>query len=307
MSFALDETVYRGLVHVRHLTPQRGPSTDHGRPGGEWHVQMIFDGDRRGSGSRNFLRTRDYYPTVLLGFRLFQDRPLIVAWDPSDKSEYGYSRSLQIREATLIEAAATGIGLALASSGDVVVAFRMEFLPEYLRDMAVLHSLSTLGSYEESTVREASDRNLQPGSGTRIHESVGRVDSRPVRDIRFIATITDCYPACAICGAQTPAMLDAARISLTGDDTSADPSNGLRLCRNCHRLFDAGLLLIRPDHVIEVAPEFAVESPRDAELYGRPECQRLRAPALTSRCQPDSERLRLVYERNRPTAQPSFL
>lgn len=57
--FRKDDQVLHLIVHARRLTPQKGKGTDHHRPPGEFHAQMIFDGDRRGAGVRNYLRFED--------------------------------------------------------------------------------------------------------------------------------------------------------------------------------------------------------------------------------------------------------
>jgi putative restriction endonuclease len=52
---------------------------------------------------------------------------------------------------------------------------------------------------------------------------------------------------CAFCDLEVDALLDAAHIIPVSKDGSSDPRNGLVLCANHHRAFDAGLIRIHPE------------------------------------------------------------
>jgi hypothetical protein len=66
------------------------------------HAQMIFDGDKRGSGIRNELRFSDDAKTVLLGFYRTGDSDFVIAaYDPQRHREYAYSKSLQVKQQIL--------------------------------------------------------------------------------------------------------------------------------------------------------------------------------------------------------------
>lgn len=53
-------------------------------------------------------------------------------------------------------------------------------------------------------------------------------------------------PECAVCGLAVLDLLDAAHIRSKQSDGSDDPRNGLVLCANHHRAFDAGLYALDP-------------------------------------------------------------
>jgi putative restriction endonuclease len=53
-------------------------------------------------------------------------------------------------------------------------------------------------------------------------------------------------PKCAVCGLAVPELLDAAHIRPKLADGSDDPRNGLVLCANHHRAFDAGFFAVEP-------------------------------------------------------------
>jgi hypothetical protein len=54
-------------------------------------------------------------------------------------------------------------------------------------------------------------------------------------------------PRCAFCGLAVLELLDAAHIGPKKEQGSDDPRNGLVLCPNHHRAFDAGLCAVNPD------------------------------------------------------------
>ena len=132
------------LIHSMRLTPQRrtGPNpSQHNRPLGEWHGQMIFDGDKKGTRQRFQLRQQPDAVSLLVGFVERKGTMLHVAYDPKKHQAYGYSNSLQVKEATLDEANRFGLALWKRATGEVLVAFREEFFPEYLQVMSNSHGL----------------------------------------------------------------------------------------------------------------------------------------------------------------------
>ena len=61
-------------------------------------------------------------------------------------------------------------------------------------------------------------------------------------------------PKCVVCGLAVKWLLDAAHIRPKLADGSDDPRNGLVLCANHHRAFDAGLFAIDPTLEIHCLP-----------------------------------------------------
>lgn len=290
LTFAQEGRLYRALVHVRLLTPQRGIATDHHRGADEWHAQMIFDDSRRGRRVRNRLARRASYRTVLLGYSHFRRALIIAAWDPRRRAEYAYSRSLQVKESTLVQAAQFGVGQQQSRGNEIVVAFRAEFLPEYLGDVADLHDIV-------DTAREPQTEADIPPDFFGPRDRRVLTGTRPVRDVRFKNFISRHYPICAVCGLDSPPLLQAAHIIGVADPRSSDhPSNGLRLCRNCHALFDSGLLLFRPDYTIEISRLLASPGTRAAEAYRALDGERLKLPRIRSEFLPDPEKLAATYQ-----------
>ena len=74
------------------------------------------------------------------------------------------------------------------------------------------------------------------------------------RDPRFRKNVIDvCNNECVISTVSVLDVLEAAHIIPVEYDGSDDPSNGLLLRRDYHRLFDKGLLRIHPDGQVQVA------------------------------------------------------
>ena len=293
LSFAHEGTLHRALIHVRRLTPQRGMGTDHHRGADEWHAQMIFDESRRGRGVRNQLTRRRGYQTLLLGYSTVDSALIVTAWDAKRRSEYGYSRSLQVKESTLTQAAQFGVGQQHSRGHEIVVAFRAEFFPEYVDGTGDLHGFVDPSGEPETEADIPPDffgpRDRRPVSGTRA-----------VRDVRFKNFIARHYAGCAICGLDSAALLQAAHVIAVADSRSSDhPSNGIRLCRNCHALFDSGLLLIRPDFTIEISPRLKTLGRKAGEAYRAFAGQRLRVPRLRVEFLPSAEKLSITYELRR--------
>lgn len=62
-------------------------------------------------------------------------------------------------------------------------------------------------------------------------------------------------PKCVVCGLAVKGLLDAAHICPKLADGSDDPRNGLVLCANHHRAFDARLFAIKPTLEIQCLPD----------------------------------------------------
>lgn len=288
--FTFDGGLYRALIYVRRLTPQRGADTDHNRGEDEWHAQMIFDDSIRGRGVRNRLGHRPGYRTVLLGYLQSRNALVVVGWDAERRAEYAFSRSLQVREGTILQARRFGVGQQTSRRGEIVVAFRAKFFPEYLSGVRALHEEVEPAAEPPNDADIPADffgpRDRRPLTGT-----------RPVRDIRFKDFITAKYHSCAVCGMDSEILLQAAHIIGVAEPGGSDhPSNGLRLCRNCHALYDAGDLLIRSDYVIEF-PHLDALGAHTVQTYRDFDGNSLRLPQIRPEYRPDPAKLAFVYER----------
>lgn len=102
---------------------------------------------------------------------------------------------------------------------------------------------------------------------------------------------------CAICRLHQARLVDAAHIIPDGRPLG-DPvvPNGLSLCKIHHAAYDADLLAVRPDLVVEVAPRILQERDGPMLLHGLQEMdgRRIEVPARRS-ARPDPERLDVRY------------
>lgn len=95
---------------------------------------MIFDGDVRGRGVRNHLRSPSSGgETLLLGFKQHRGARVLVAFEAGRHTDYPYSKSLQVKEQTLDAALGEPLATHQRKSGEVIFAFREEYFATYLR------------------------------------------------------------------------------------------------------------------------------------------------------------------------------
>jgi putative restriction endonuclease len=109
------------------------------------------------------------------------------------------------------------------------------------------------------------------------------------------------HERCAMCRLHHPELLDAAHIIPDGQP-KGDPvvPNGLSLCKIHHAAYDADLLGVGPNLVVEVAPRLLRESDGPMLTYGLQSMHgaNLHVPRSPV-AQPDRERLKLRYEQFR--------
>ncbi len=250
----------RLIVHARRITRQARSGTkpsDHNRPPGEMHTQMIFDGDQRGSGIKNTLRFAENAETVLFGFHRTSSGYIIAAYNPDRHREYAYSKSLQLKAWKIEEALRDGMAFQERKNGEVIVIFHINEITEYLDNAHALHNLGDL--IAEPVLQQA---DIPPAVAKRkLERQTPDLDRLPrltpadrkrrvaeverfIRDRRFANGIRQIYERCAICGFQYDDVLDAAHIVPVSEGGTDTYDNGLGLCPNCHRMYDRGLILV---------------------------------------------------------------
>ncbi|MEB2288745.1 MAG: HNH endonuclease [Anaerolineae bacterium] len=266
-------TTLRLIIYARRLTRQSSDVSNHHRPLGEMHLQLLFDGDRRGAGERNRLLFRDDALTLLLGFYQAPDNTYVVAaCDPQYHQEYAYSASVQVKNGAVQQASEEGIAFYIKTSGETVVVFQLEGIAEYIQTARELHSMTT-----ETVSKALQDRMLPPSTrrtfaasleqvtkampGLRDTERRQRTESlmRYVRNQGFREGIVRAYRRCAICGFQYDYILEAAHIIPVAEGGTDTYDNGLALCPTCHEMFDKGYILVDRDYGIHINTRYAEE------------------------------------------------
>lgn len=168
LAFTNADDTKRYLLHARRVTRQAtqgdNPGT-HNRPEGEMHMQLIFDGDQRGKGSRNQLRTAPDSRTLLWGFEERAAGYIVVAYDPDKHADYAYSASLQVKSAVLDEAERSGIAFQTKGNGETVVAFPLSNVLAWLDFASEFYALNVseaVALRQEPEAPESVQRALSP-------------------------------------------------------------------------------------------------------------------------------------------------
>lgn len=192
--------------------------------------------------------------TVLLGWH---DEHKVFAgfdihWHAEQNSQ---SPSIQIREEALIEAHKKAFSVSQRQNGELAVAFRPEFLIDYIlssrtlhekgissRDLSLLNDLSTVNSEKLATVASTE------------RKTVISTIARKYRATDFRARVLSAYQhRCAFCGIQLK-LIDAAHIIPVASESSTDETiNGIALCKLHHSAYDRNLISFNTDYNIEVS------------------------------------------------------
>lgn len=266
LTFSGPQKQLRLIIHARRLTPQSSPTSTHNRPEGEMHTQMLFDGDQKGKGARNYLRLVDGAQTLLLGFYPIQGSYVVAAYDPQKHREYSYSASLQIKEETILKALETGFALSVRKNAETVAAFHIDEITTYLDHAHEFHDLLLDLNLEAaddapSAVREVFSRSLHIGDAPHLEAKQRRQvmveTARYIREKNFEQGIKRVYDRCAICGFQYDYILDAAHIIPVSEGGTDTYDNGLGLCPTCHRMYDKGFILVDGEGTIYINPYYA--------------------------------------------------
>lgn len=141
--------------------------------------------------------------------------------------------------------------------------------------------------HAEGAVTEYMRRYIETQTRQRLHQPV------------FRATVMRAYRTrCAVCALQHSSLLDAAHIVPDSQDAGiASVRNGLALCKIHHAAFDAKILGVRPDHVVQIRSDLLEEIDGPMLRYGLQERHGERLMALPSarKERPDPDRLEVTY------------
>lgn len=166
----------------------------------------------------------------------------------------GFSPSIQIREAALRRAYIKGVAPWEKDNEEIAIAFRPDFIVEYIRNLESLHSFGEseqdLEVLEESieTPDIVNDAEI---SGVAAERQTAVVNvKKKIRDNSFKSRVLTSYSNhCAFCGVQLK-LIDAAHIVPVQHDGTDETSNGISLCALHHRAFDRNLVTFNADYQI---------------------------------------------------------
>jgi putative restriction endonuclease len=192
--------------------------------------------------------------TLLLGWHDGYD--VFVGFDiQKHDGQASSSPSIQIKEDVLQNAHTRAFALYTRKNGEIAVAFRPEFIVEYIlnakslhltgeanADLTLLNSLDTLTEAQIVTVENQERQTVL----TKI--------VRKYREADFRKRVLGAYQhRCAMCGIQLE-LIDAAHIIPVASFKSNDKTNnGIALCKLHHSAFDRNLLSFNERYKIEVS------------------------------------------------------
>jgi len=247
------------------------------RPADEFKIQLILPGQARGDRGALDL---DAVPTFLLGYS--PDFGVFVAWEARFHADFSYSKAVQVQEKLLSEARRTGWAVASprtmrGSGGDeeVRVACTSGNLLHLMRQFDQADASGLQGDDRETfllestpniTVVPATAMPALPAETIRRRIALERLE----RDHRFAPLVVAQYDfACAVCSTQLNIVEGAHIIPACEPQGTDEVWNGVSLCPNHHRLFDAKVYVIRPSLRIAIdndAVEFFRECNRSNGL-----------------------------------------
>lgn len=246
------------------------------RPPDEYKIQLILPGQARDD--RGVLAVGDM-PTFLLGYS--PDFGVFVGWEARLHTAFSFSSAKQIREGALDEGRRTGWAVAavrqLRTGPEVRVVFNPANLPHYLRESIRLDAAAIHGLQREAAMLAATP-NVDVGdiaAGATPDVAVRRLRrkllvTRSERDAKFGPLVKKEYSSsCAICGLQLGLVEGAHIIPARVENGVDEVWNGIALCANHHKLFDASALIVTPALAIQVdesAVAFFHESGIDAGI-----------------------------------------
>ncbi|CAN5216368.1 hypothetical protein BH18GEM1_BH18GEM1_15100 [soil metagenome] len=224
-------------IYIWNLTHGGGPV----RPVDEYRIQITGIPNEVG-----FLAV-DVEKVLILGW--WDEAGVFAGFDyQRHRGSLGSSPSIQIREEALRKAVINGFATHNKGSGEIALAFRPEFLPEYVRNLEGLHSFG--GTEANRLLLEAAIENPDAVNDMPLEDlnekrkTVLVKVARAVRDRSFSDRVLCAYGhRCGFCDLQLK-LVEAAHILPVGHTAMDETTNGIALCVLHHRAFDRGLVTL---------------------------------------------------------------
>ena len=135
--------------------------------------------------------------------------------------------------------------------------------PVYVQDVLLPEARVLIASAPPDAALHEPGAIVADGAGRTIERRYATIElKRRLHQAAFRHLVLGAYAnRCAMCNLPRRALLEAAHI-LPDRDHRGLPSvpNGLALCKLHHAAYDANLIGVRPDHVVEVSPVLMDES-----------------------------------------------
>lgn len=192
--------------------------------------------------------------TLILGY--YEQYNVFAGWDLlKHVGEPGYSASFQIKLENLEKASMYGFSPYNKGNGEIAIAFRPDFLVEYVRNLESLHTFGESAKdfkiLEEVTEREITPNTEMVSQVSKPRQKTLETISKTQRDNRFRDKVMRAYNnRCAFSGTQLR-LIDAAHIVPVSYEKSTDEtSNGIALSALYHRAYDKGLVTFNEEYKI---------------------------------------------------------
>lgn len=192
--------------------------------------------------------------TLLLGWHSGYE--VFAAWDIGHHDgQDSSSPSAQLREEVLAQAHSRQFAVGTRANGEIVVAFRPEFLVDYAINALSLHrtgevadEFGLLNHIEELDVSDID--SIESPERRKVVTTI----VRRYRAADFRRRVLGAYNhRCAMCGVQLD-LLDAAHLlPVAADNSTDDTNNGVALCKLHHAAFDRNLVSFDERYRIEVS------------------------------------------------------
>jgi len=266
-------------------------STD--RPPDEFKIQLILPGQSRQE--RGQLDLSGPHTAFLLGYS--PDFGVFVAWEARLHERFSFSATVYVKESLLEDARGTGWSVApphrVQAGKEVRVAFTSGNLLRYLSLAKDADRYSRFGIAREGfflTRTPNLPASEVPNALNDINPFINSTRrtllvQRAERDSRFGPMVKQQYGyACALCGTQLDIVEGAHIIPVSVENSSDELWNGIALCPNHHKLFDASVFVVRANLQIQIddaAVAFFEESNRSGGLIEMLTCfssEKLKSP-----------------------------
>jgi putative restriction endonuclease len=231
---------YNIRIYIWNLTHGGGTQ----RPADEYRVQITgVDHFEQELGGK----------TLILGW--WAEGGVFAGFDfTKHTGQLGFSPSIQIREEALRKAYINGFAPWEKDNHEIAIAFRPDFIVEYIKNLESLHSfgesdrdfevLEVVAERPDEINDEIVDKVSQQRQITVINVK------KKIRDNSFKSRVLTSYgQQCAICGIQLK-LVDAAHIVPVEHHGTDHTSNGIAMCAIHHRAFDRSLITINEKYQV---------------------------------------------------------
>jgi putative restriction endonuclease len=195
--------------------------------------------------------------TLILGW--WTNNDIFAGFDYRMHSAHlGSSPSFQVGLPALQSAVANRFAAHHKNTGELVIAFRPDFIGAYAENLEALHDTGTVPHEVELLDRiaaepdDVTDDEITGGVAPPRQWAIAET-RRALRALDFSDRVLSAYEhRCAMCAVQLR-LLDGAHILPVPEPGSTDETaNGIALCALHHRAYDRSLITFDPDYLIHV-------------------------------------------------------